>query len=68
MSGYIKIRVLDRLLVGISDILGVIWLLRRAPRQIDVIEVVTALDRGLKGNQVDEWCVWSIGHVPGPAD
>ena len=26
-----KYRILDRLIVGISDVLGVIWLLRRAP-------------------------------------
>ena len=42
VQGTSKYQVLDRLLVGISDILGVIWLLRRAPRQIDVIEVVTS--------------------------
>jgi len=37
--GTSKYRVLDRLIVGISDIIGVIWLLRRAPRQGDVVEV-----------------------------
>jgi dolichol-phosphate mannosyltransferase len=42
VQGTSKYRVLDRLLVGISDILGVIWLLRRAPRQGDVIEVATS--------------------------
>ena len=40
--GTSKYKVLDRLLVGISDILGVIWLLRRAPRQGEVIEVTTS--------------------------
>jgi hypothetical protein len=30
---------MDRLVVGISDVLGVIWLLRRAPRQGKVSEV-----------------------------
>jgi len=33
IAGTSKYRVLDRLVVGISDIVGVIWLLRRAPRQ-----------------------------------
>jgi dolichol-phosphate mannosyltransferase len=33
IAGISKYRVLDRLVVGISDIVGVIWLLRRAPRQ-----------------------------------
>ena len=37
--GTSKYRVLDRLLVGISDIFGVIWLLRRAPRQGEVSEI-----------------------------
>ncbi len=41
VKGTSKYRILDRLLVGISDIFGVIWLLRRAPQQNDVIEVVT---------------------------
>lgn len=39
VRGTSKYKILDRLLVGISDILGVIWLLRRAPRQGGVIEV-----------------------------
>ena len=30
-AGNSKYRILDRLIVGISDVLGVIWLLRRAP-------------------------------------
>ncbi len=38
--GISKYRVLDRLLVGISDIFGVIWLLRRAPRHGGVIEIL----------------------------
>ncbi len=42
VQGTSKYRVFDRLLVGISDILGVIWLLRRAPRQGDVVEVATS--------------------------
>ena len=42
VQGTSKYRILDRLLVGVSDILGVIWLLRRAPRQGDVIEVATS--------------------------
>ena len=29
--GKSKYRILDRLIVGISDVLGMIWLLRRAP-------------------------------------
>jgi len=39
LRGTSKYRILDRLLVGISDILGVIWLLRRAPRQGEVTEI-----------------------------
>ena len=31
IAGSSKYRILDRLLVGVSDVLGVIWLLRRAP-------------------------------------
>ncbi|MDC1381860.1 glycosyltransferase family 2 protein [Candidatus Puniceispirillum sp.] len=38
--GVSKYRILDRLLVGVSDVLGVIWLLRRAPEQAGVSEVV----------------------------
>ena len=39
IQGTSKYRVMDRLVVGISDVLGVIWLLRRAPRQGKVSEV-----------------------------
>ena len=39
LRGTSKYRILDRLVVGISDIFGVIWLLRRAPRQGEVSEV-----------------------------
>ena len=39
IRGTSKYRILDRLLVGISDVFGVIWLLRRAPRQGAVTEV-----------------------------
>ena len=38
VAGTSKYRILDRLWVGISDVLGVIWLLRRAPAQGDVNE------------------------------
>ena len=37
--GTSKYRILDRLIVGISDVLGVIWLLRRAPTTGAVSEV-----------------------------
>ena len=40
IAGTSKYRILDRLLVGISDVLGVIWLLRRAPTQGTVHEVM----------------------------
>ena len=40
MVGVSKYRILDRLLVGFADVLGVIWLLRRAPEQEGVSEVV----------------------------
>ena len=40
IAGTSKYRILDRLLVGISDVLGVIWLLRRAPSQGAVCEVM----------------------------
>jgi dolichol-phosphate mannosyltransferase len=39
IAGTSKYRILDRLLVGISDVLGVIWLLRRAPIQGVVSEI-----------------------------
>ena len=39
VRGTSKYRILDRLIVGISDIFGVIWLLRRAPRQGRVTEL-----------------------------
>ena len=39
--GVSKYRILDRLIVGIFDVLGVIWLLRRAP----ATSVVTELDQ-----------------------
>ncbi len=39
VRGTSKYRILDRLVVGISDVFGVIWLLRRAPRQGVVSEV-----------------------------
>ena len=42
LRGASKYRILDRLLVGISDVFGVIWLLRRAPRQGMVTEVTAA--------------------------
>lgn len=42
VRGTSKYRILDRLVVGISDIFGVIWLLRRAPRQGVVTEVTAA--------------------------
>ena len=37
--GNSKYRILDRLIVGISDVLGVIWLLRRAPATSVVTEL-----------------------------
>jgi dolichol-phosphate mannosyltransferase len=40
LRGTSKYRILDRLVVGISDVIGVIWLLRRAPRQGEVTEVM----------------------------
>src|SRR6056300_1815884 len=42
IAGTSKYRILDRLLVGISDVLWVIWLFRRAPAQGAVHEVMTA--------------------------
>ena len=44
VRGTSKYRILDRLLVGFSDVFGVIWLLRRAPRQGRVIELAPAAD------------------------
>ena len=38
-SGTSKYRILDRLIVGITDVFGVIWLLRRAPARGIVSEV-----------------------------
>ena len=45
LRGTSKYRILDRLLVGISDIFGVMWLLRRAPRQGTVTELGLSEDR-----------------------
>jgi len=45
VAGNSKYRILDRLLVGISDVLGVIWLLRRAPTQGEVIVVTPSAKR-----------------------
>ena len=45
VRGTSKYRILDRLLVGISDIFGVMWLLRRAPRQGTVTELGLSEDR-----------------------
>lgn len=42
VAGQSKYKILDRLLVGISDVIGVIWLLRRAPRQETVTEIEVA--------------------------
>lgn len=39
VAGASKYRILDRLLVGISDVIGVIWLLRRAPMHGGVSKV-----------------------------
>ena len=38
--GASKYRIVDRLLVGIYDIIGVIWLLRRGPAQGHVTEIM----------------------------
>ena len=38
--GASKYRILDRLLVGVTDVIGVIWLLRRGPAQGYVTEVI----------------------------
>ena len=46
LRGTSKYRILDRLLVGISDIFGVIWLLRRAPRHGEVTEMTGGTDGG----------------------
>ena len=37
-TGISKYKTLDRLMVGISDILGVMWLIRRNPKNLDVKE------------------------------
>lgn len=37
-AGLSKYRTLDRLAVGISDLLGVMWLIRRSPKKLDVKE------------------------------
>ena len=46
VAGTSKYRILDRLFVGISDVLGVIWLLRRAPAQGDVVSMSDRRPRG----------------------
>ena len=40
IMGASKYRILDRLLVGVSDVIGVIWLLRRGPAQGCVTEII----------------------------
>jgi len=47
IAGTSKYQILDRLLVGISDVLGVMWLLRRAPMQ-GAIEEIIAVGRAPK--------------------
>ena len=37
-KGVSKYRTLDRLVAGVSDIVGVMWLIRRRPRKLDVTE------------------------------
>ena len=37
-AGRSKYRTLDRLVVGISDIFGVMWLIRRRPKQTNTVE------------------------------
>ena len=49
--GTSKYRVLDRLIVGISDVLGVIWLLRRAPTSGAVSEVSRLASTPRKGSK-----------------
>jgi dolichol-phosphate mannosyltransferase len=46
VAGASKYRILDRLLVGISDVIGVIWLLRRGPAQGGISEVMAARPTG----------------------
>ena len=53
IAGTSKYRILDRLLVGISDVLGVIWLLRRAPTQGAVYEVTATPSRRKKTKTKD---------------
>ena len=48
LRGSSKYRILDRLAVGISDVFGVIWLLRRAPRQGEVTEITVQKMAGKK--------------------
>ena len=51
--GASKYRILDRLLVGVSDVIGVIWLLRRGPAQGYVTEVmVRKTDQRSDGKKV----------------
>lgn len=37
-TGLSKYKTLDRLVVGVSDLLGVMWLIRRSPKKLDVKE------------------------------
>ncbi|MDA8943647.1 glycosyltransferase family 2 protein, partial [Alphaproteobacteria bacterium] len=53
IAGTSKYRILDRLLVGISDVLGVIWLLRRAPTQGAIHEVTATPSRRKKTKTKD---------------
>jgi dolichol-phosphate mannosyltransferase len=51
LRGTSKYRVLDRLLVGISDVFGVMWLLRRGPQQGLVSEIGTTAARTENGRK-----------------
>ena len=53
IAGTSKYRILDRLLVGISDVWVVIWLLRRAPTQGAVHEVTATPSRRKKTKTKD---------------
>lgn len=48
IQGKSKYQILDRLVVGISDIFGVIWLLKRTPRHGSVIEIAAPIRQSTK--------------------
>jgi len=55
-AGASKYKIFDRLAVGIPDLLGMMWLMRRAPKNLSVIEsgIATATEAGPRDGVSDD--------------